>query len=131
MMKDKEFILGEIKRTAALNGGKPIGQTRFQTETGIAQHEWRGVYWARWGDALSEAGYDPLQWTPATEEESILLALLALTCKYNRYPVKSEIELEKKMDPSIPSPAAVRRQLGSKSDAIKKLRDYCASKEDI
>lgn len=43
-MKDKQFIIGEIRRTAVLNGGKPVGQTKFRTETGIAPHEWFGVH---------------------------------------------------------------------------------------
>ena len=47
-MREKEFILGEIRRTASLNNGKPLGQRAIlEFETGIANHEWLGVHWAR------------------------------------------------------------------------------------
>lgn len=52
----KLYILREIKRTTQANGGKPLRKTQFESETGITRFEWFGVYWARWSDALREAG---------------------------------------------------------------------------
>ena len=49
-------ILREIKRTTQANGGKPLQQIQFESETGIKRYVWFGVYWARWSDALREAG---------------------------------------------------------------------------
>jgi hypothetical protein len=129
-MKDKQFILSEIRRTAALNDGKPIGQTRFRTETGIAQDEWRGVHWARWGDALSEAGFEPLEWTPRSDEEQMIEGLLELVRKYGRYPVKAEIRIEKRNNPQIPAPNVLLRRFGEKAKVIQKVRDYCSSREE-
>jgi hypothetical protein len=59
----KQEILDEIKRTAAANGGKPPGSRTFATETGIQESEWLGKHWARWGDAVHEAGLVPNQRT--------------------------------------------------------------------
>ena len=42
---DKAYILDEIRRTAAENGGKPLGMARFQSETGIRRSEFLGVHW--------------------------------------------------------------------------------------
>lgn len=53
---DKEGIIAEIRRTAAENGGAPLGQERFERETGISVGVWRGRYWLRWSQALEEAG---------------------------------------------------------------------------
>jgi hypothetical protein len=52
----KLHILQEIKRTTQANGGKPLRKIEFESETGIKRYDWFGVYWARWSDALREAG---------------------------------------------------------------------------
>ena len=49
-------ILQEIIRTTQANGGTPLGKKQFESETGIKRYDWFGMYWARWSDALREAG---------------------------------------------------------------------------
>lgn len=129
-MRDKQFIINEIRRIAALNGGEPVGVRRFETETGIAEHEWRGTHWARWSDALSAAGFAPLEWTTGSTVEEILEVLAKLVQIYGRYPTVSEILIEKKHNSAVPTPNAVTRKLGAKAEAIEKLRDYCSSREE-
>lgn len=64
----KLYILQEIKRTTQANGGKPLRKRQFESQTGITRSEWFGVYWARWSDALREAGRAPNRiLTPALE----------------------------------------------------------------
>lgn len=130
-MRDKQFILSEIRRTAALNSGEPVGVRRFETETGIAEHEWRGTHWARWGDALTEAGFEPLEWTTGLTVEEILEVLANLVRKYGKYPTVSEILIEKKTNEQVPTPKALQRKLGAKAQAIKKLRDYCSFRQEL
>ncbi len=129
-MRDKEFILGEIRRTANINNGEPVGVRKFETETGIAAYEWCGVHWARWSDALMEAGFEPLAWTTGSSVEEILQELAILVRQYGRYPTNSEVLLNKKNNEKIPTPKTLVRKLGVKTDAIRKLRDYCSSKEE-
>lgn len=130
-MRDKQFILNEIRRTAALNGGDPVGVRRFETETGIAEHEWRGSHWARWGDALTEAGFAPLEWTTGSTVEEILSVLAALVRHYGKYPTVSEILIAKRNDQSIPTPKALGRKLGSKAEAVARLSTYCSARPEL
>lgn len=62
----KLYILREIKRTTQANGGKPLRKIQFESDTGIKRYDWFGVYWARWSDALREAGYLPQHYVQAT-----------------------------------------------------------------
>jgi len=66
---EKEHIVAEIRRTAAANGGKALGKGRFAAETGIREPDWRGRCWARWSDALGEAGFGPNEFQTATPED--------------------------------------------------------------
>jgi len=124
-MRDKQMILSEIRRIAANNDGKPPGVDRFRTETGIGEHEWRGTFWARWGDAVREAGFAPLEWTTGSSAEEILEELAKLVRQYGKYPTNSEILLSKKKNEKIPTPKALVRKLGPKAEAIRRLINYC------
>ena len=53
----KLYILQEIQRTTKANGGTPLRKLEFESKTGIKRYDWFGVYWARWSDAIREAGY--------------------------------------------------------------------------
>jgi hypothetical protein len=50
----------------------PLGIARFNRETGIKMSDWRGKIWARWGDALREAGFLPNQLQTAYDEAMLI-----------------------------------------------------------
>ncbi|MEX0776574.1 MAG: hypothetical protein WD042_12795 [Phycisphaeraceae bacterium] len=72
MKVTKLHILNEIKRTAAANKGVALGWKRFITETGIREADWKGKIWARWSDALREAGLSPNEMTRSHGEQALL-----------------------------------------------------------
>ena len=125
---NKQHILGEIRRTAEANAGKPYGATRFASETGIRVSDWRGIHWARWGDALQEAGYGPNQWITAYENDSVVERLVGFIRELGRYPTRSEIELKRRADQSFPS-VSVFRRLGSRNEVIGVLQRYCSARQ--
>lgn len=119
---DKQFIISEIHRTA-LNG-KALGQRGFAAATNIKPNQWLGKYWARWGDALAEAGYTQNEWTPALEESQIVENLLRLTRKLGKFPTKYEIGIERRSNASFPSYGPITR-LGSRAELDDKLLERC------
>ncbi|WP_460917613.1 hypothetical protein, partial [Pseudoxanthomonas sangjuensis] len=111
---DKQHILNEIRRTAVANGGVALGLDRFLSETGIKYSDWRGKYWARWSDAIIEAGFEPNELNAAFDDSEILWQLATLTKKLGRYPTNSEMRLERNGgNSSFPSHNVVAR-LGRK-----------------
>ncbi len=119
----KDGILTEIRRLAASNGVPP-GEKLFHSETGVRQHEWRGKYWARWGDALREAGFKPNQWTESYNEDFLIEKYIALVREIGHLPVDAEIKMKGQADHSFPSWTPFRR-LGNKTTLLSKVKEYC------
>src|SRR5437773_1724310 len=99
---EKAHIIREIKRVATANGGVPAGWRRFFTETGIKKSDWEGVYWARWNDALGEAGFGPNQLTEAYEKAELLDKYAELTLELGRLPTNADLRLKTRKDPEFP-----------------------------
>jgi hypothetical protein len=129
---DKAHILQEIKRSAAANGGTPLGFRRFFSETGIKRSDWLGIYWARWGDALREAGFTPNQLTEGYDDSELLESYANLARELGRLPTSPDMRLKTRTDPQFPSDKTFAR-FGSKRDFVARLVEYCRNKgyEDV
>jgi hypothetical protein len=125
----RKDILTQIQRLAAGAGGRPPGQTSFESETGISQGKWRGVYWARWSDALDEAGFEPNEWTSKKDTKTILERFAEITLELGSIPTKSEIDLMRRQDNSVPSSRHIMGHFGSKNGLAKALLDLAANDE--
>ncbi len=99
---NKRHILDEIKRTAAANGGVPLGVSRFYQETGIKESDWRGRIWARWGDALREAGFEPNKLQAAYNDNLLIEKFIGLTRELGHFSVYAEIRLKGRTDNGFP-----------------------------
>ena len=122
---NKEHILSEIKRTADENGGIPLGMGRFEKETGIAQYDWCGKYWSRWGDALLEAGYSPNKLQSAYDDDFLIQKLVELIAELDHFPTAPEIRLKAHQDKSFPSPNTFFRFGRKKHELIQAVLSYC------
>ena len=116
----RDQIIAEIRRLAA-GRDQPPGQIAFSRETGIADHQWLGRYWARWGDALAEAGYEPNKRTERLDSDGILSRVIAACRYYGHVPTKAESQLFRTIDPTMPSVKAVARHFGKRADLIAAL----------
>ncbi len=84
------------------NGGKPLGVARFENETGIKPYDWE-KFWARFGDAVKEAGFAPNQLQPVYDEEFLLEKIIGLIRKLGRFPTFREFTGERNRDAEFPN----------------------------
>jgi hypothetical protein len=120
----KTHILNEITRTATANGGVPLGAARFEAETGIKRTDWFGIHWAKWGDAVREAGFIANEFNTAFEAELLLGKYAQCTRELGRLPTAGELRLKRRSDPEFPSWNTFGR-FGNKADLAKKLIERC------
>jgi len=120
----KAHILNEITRTATANGGVPLGEARFEAETGIRRTDWFGIHWAKWGDAVREAGFIANEFNTAFEAELLLGKYAQYAQELGRLPTAGELRLKRRNDPEFPSWNTFAR-FGTKADLVKTLIEHC------
>ena len=106
---DKKYILKEIARTAMENGGKALGKDRFENATGIKFSDWYGKYWARWSDAVIEAGLEPNEMQAGYDEEWLIKQLICLIRDIKKFPTAGELRMKAHNDKEFPSHNTVMR----------------------
>src|SRR5438132_6241570 len=106
---NKQHILEEIRRTAKTNSGIPLGRQRFFTETGIKDSDWHGKYWARWSDAVREAGLEPNQKKVAYPDDLIIENLILLAMELGHFPVSGDLRLKARNESDFPSHTVFNR----------------------
>ncbi len=126
----KSQIINEIKRTAEANGGVPLGMDAFATETGIKENDWRGKFWARWNDAVREAGLSPNQLQKAYSEAELLDHYARLALQLDRLPTVSDLKLSSYQGSSIPEWSTFMRRFESKPKLIAKLLLHCSGQNE-
>ncbi|HZM86482.1 MAG TPA: GIY-YIG nuclease family protein [Blastocatellia bacterium] len=124
---NKCHIIEEIKRTAVANGGKPLGHRKFSTETGIQYADWYGKHWARWSDALREAGFGSNAMQAAYDESLVFDKTIELIRKLGRFPAISDLLMARRRDSEFPSEKTFRR-FGSKEQLAARIAEYCREK---
>ncbi|PKL49408.1 MAG: hypothetical protein CVV39_02795 [Planctomycetes bacterium HGW-Planctomycetes-1] len=121
---DKKHIIDEIIRTAKKNNGIPLGHRKFVSETGIGPSEWLGKYWAKWGDAVREAGLEPNKPKSAYDENLLIEYVITLIREIKRFPTASDFRLKAHNTNGFPWRFS---RLGKKPEMAQKILDYCKS----
>jgi hypothetical protein len=124
----KADILSEIRRTAAENGGPPLGMNTFEKQTGIRRSDWSGVYWRSWGDAVREAGLHVNALTARIEDEFYIERYARLTRELGQVPTKTDLQLAKRRDPTFPSDFAFMNRFGSYATLRTRVHGWCAER---
>jgi hypothetical protein len=126
---DKTYILQEIRRTAEANGGEALGRKRFESETGIKQYEWYGKFWARWNDAIREAGFAPNQLQKAYDKVDLLAKYAELAKELGRLPSGGDLRLECRADHEFPTHTTFPNRFGAKLDLVQQLAEFCRTRK--
>ena len=120
----RDQILDEIRHLAMVDGRSP-GRRRFEEATGIRSSEWSGKFWARWGDALTEAGLQPNKFMGAIPDDELLRHLARCTQELGHFPTQAELGVYSKSRRDFPSDGTFQR-LGNRRERIRRLLDYCS-----
>lgn len=124
---NKQHIVDEIRRTAKANGGEPLGRARFEQETGIKYHDWWGKHWARWNEAVQEAGFAPNALQDAFSDELLLEKLATFTRELGRFPANGDLRIKKRNDPAFPNDKVFDAHFGSRLKLRRAVVEYCQS----
>lgn len=126
-MRDK--ILTEIKRLASANAGRPPGRKAFERETGIGDAAWRGIHWARWSDALKEAGFSPNEFQQKHDTDFVLQKFVDACRHFSRIPTVDEIKMYGRSQADFPNTKSLYSHFGNKNALIENLRTWIKGKE--
>jgi len=121
MAVSKDHILRELRRLAV--GGKAPGRLAFEAATGIKEHEWAGVHWARWRNAVEEAGLVSSEFQEGLGEEAVLRHLAGAVRDLGAFPTSRQMRLRSKTHKGFPTDRTIQR-VGTKHDLIRKLVEY-------
>ncbi len=125
---NKSQILQEIRRTAAGNGGMPLGSRRFAAETGIREADWQGKLWARWSDAVREAGFAPNKLNDAYDKTDLLEKYARLAQELGRLPTANDLRLKDSVDPDYPNQKVFER-FGTKAELVQHVLEFCRGRQ--
>jgi hypothetical protein len=127
----RERILSEIKRIAEANGGQSPGMGLFEDETGIRRQDWIGKYWARWSDAILEAGFQPQELAQKTKPEFVFSKLLDACRHFKKFPTKAELQLFRNVDSDFPWYTTLLSNFADKSEMQSEFRKWVAGKPEL
>jgi len=126
----KEQILSDIRRLGKQRGGH-ISLDAFLAATGLKEHQLLGKFWARWNEAIVEAGLQTKEFArPRTEEETVIEAFAQLIERLKKLPTQTELLLERTHNESFPSIKILRR-VRRMPVFFSKLSAYCTEHENF
>lgn len=123
-------IIEAIRKIAALDRTPP-GQKRFATLTKTRITAWHGVFWARWSEALREAGFEPNTVVARYSDEELLESYAQLALKLGRIPIAAEMDIERARGTDIPDWCTLTRRFGLRQGVMRRLKAHCESRPHL
>lgn len=123
MAISREEILAEIHKYVAMHDKSP-GELTFVAQTRIKPSAWKGKYWARWTDAIREAGYDPNAMTQKIPGADILRQLSEFVSQLGYFPVRDEINMQARRTPGFPVWTTIKKRYGGMPGTAAALLEF-------
>ncbi len=125
-MESRERILNEIRKLAEESGGRSPGRQVFERRTGIKQSAWLGVYWARWNDAISDAGLQTNSKQGKLGEQFVFEKLAAAFRHFGCIPTSAEMRLYGNIDRDFPSHSTINNHFRTKAEMLDRFASWIA-----
>jgi hypothetical protein len=109
---------------AKARGGQPPGARLFKSETGIRESAWRGVHWARWSEAIAEAGLEPNTAPPKLTEQFILEKIAEAFRHFGKIPSAMEFRVYGRTHKGFPNKSTILRAFQSKENMLCRLAEF-------
>jgi hypothetical protein len=119
----RERIITEIQRINNQTG-QVLGVRAFEIATGILRREWTGKIWARWSDAIKEAGFEPNELTQRYDSKTVLEFVANCSETLGRLASSSDLRLYGRNNPGSPSSKTIENHFPNRSLLISALRDF-------
>ena len=121
----KERIIAEIKRQVSETGVVP-GVLKFTHESTIPRKEWEGKIWARWSDALKDAGFESNMMTVKLSSEEILKKIAQCCLDFGKIPSGRDMRIYGKNKIGFPADKTIRNHFRSNKGLRSALRDWAS-----
>lgn len=129
-MPTREHIIREIRRIAEKNGCPP-GQQVFERETGVRKPGWYGIYFARWGDALRAAGYEPNDFQRKFSSEYVLRKFAEVVRHFACVPTTIEIRMYTRNRQDFPGHSTFTNHFGNKTGLVTALAKWVRNNDEF
>jgi hypothetical protein len=120
---NKQYILEKIQEIVK-SDGTPPGMQKFEKITGLKRTDWYGKHWARWSDALTEAGFEGNKYNQAYPKETVLKLYLDLVIELQKVPSTGEIRIKCNNDTTYPGHTTFQNALGNRNEQLTALLEY-------
>lgn len=100
----------------------------FESETGIGEAVWRGVYWVRWSEAVKEAGLEPNVKVEKYTEEFLLTKLAEAARHFGKFPTAMEFRMYRRIDQTFPNVKSITRHFDSLMNIPPRLAEWAEAR---
>jgi hypothetical protein len=126
----REEILSEIRKFVATHEGEIPGQRTFSVATRIKPSAWAGKYWARWSDAVREAGFDANAMNQKIPDGDLIEKLAAFISSLGYFPVRDEINIHARKVPGFPVWQTIANRYGGMPETAAALLEFGRKSEN-